>query len=132
MTTVTLFNVVQISRPSWCRNEVWKATCISGCNYAAVSHMHFPSCRVWNITDGSLLNTLDHCHAVLSLRFNSNTLVTGSAVLCIFVPTYMYPSNQRLDFNSLLPSISTVRCQIGNNPQQISRVRVPLGRVVII
>ena len=60
---------------------------ISGCNYAAVFHMHFPSCRVWDVNDGSLVNRLDH-HGdpVLSLKFNSDTLVTGSSVLCIFVP----------------------------------------------
>ena len=101
MTTVTLFNVVQVSRPSWCRSEVLKATCIFGHSYDAVSCMHFPSCRVWDVSDGSLVNTLYHHHgAVCSLRFNSDTLVTGSEVLCIFVPTYMYSSNQRLDFNS--------------------------------
>ena len=112
MTTVTLFNVVQVSRPSWCRSEVWKATCISGCSYDAVSHMHFPSCRVWDVSDGSLVNRLvHHGDEVLSLRFNSDTLVTGSQVLCIFVPTYMYSSNQRLDVNSLLHPISIVRCQ---------------------
>ena len=112
MTTVTLFNVVQVSRPSWCRSEVWKATCISGCNYAAVSHMHFPSCRVWDVSNGSLVNRLvHHSDEVFSLRFNSDTLVTGSQVLFIFVPTHMYSSNQRLDFNSLLHPISSVRCQ---------------------
>ena len=90
MTTVTLFNVVQVSRPSWCHSEVWKATCISGCNYAAVSHMHFPSCRVWDVSDGSLVNKLvHHDRTVYSLRFNSDTLVTGSLVLSIFVPAYM-------------------------------------------
>ena len=91
MTTVTLFNVVQVSRPSWCHSEVWKATCISGCNYAAVSHMHFPSCRVWDVNDGSLVNRLDHHgDAVFSLRFNSDTLVTGSEVLCIYICTYIH------------------------------------------
>jgi len=95
VTTVTLSNVVQVSRPSWCRSEVWKATCISGCSYDAASRMHFPSCRVWDVSNGSLVNRLVHQgSAVLSLRFNSDTLVTGSVVMCIFVPTYMYTSNQ--------------------------------------
>ena len=75
-------------------NEVWKATYISGCNYAAVSHVHFPSCRVWDVNDGSIVNTLaHHSGGVYCLKFNSDTLVTGSEVLCIFVPTYMYSSN---------------------------------------
>ena len=48
--------------------------------------MHFPSCRVWDVNDGSLVNTLDHHHApVHSFRFNSDTMVTGSEVLCILV-----------------------------------------------
>jgi len=81
VTTVTLLNVVLVSRPSWCHSEVGKATCISGCNYVAVSLMHFPSRRVWDVNDGSLLNTLDHHTAgVEGLRFNSDTLVTGSLV----------------------------------------------------
>ena len=92
MRTVTLFNVAQVSRLSWCRSEVWEATCISGCNFTVVSYMHFPSCRVWDVSDGSLVNRLDHHHGtVFSLRFNSDILVTGSAVMCIFVPTYYTP-----------------------------------------
>jgi len=54
--------------------------------------MHFLSCRVWDVSDGSLVNRLDHhSDSVMSLRFNSDTLVTGSWVLCMFVPTYVTP-----------------------------------------
>ena len=46
--------------------------------------MHFPSCRVWDVNDGSLVNRLDHHSGpVQSLKFNSDTMVTCSWVLCI-------------------------------------------------
>jgi len=91
VTTVPMFNVVQVSRLSWCYSEVWKATCRSVCNYAAVSHVYFASCRVWDVNDGSIVNTLPHHgDAVRCLKFNSDTLVTGSAVLCVFVPIYIH------------------------------------------
>jgi len=93
--------------------------------------MHFPSCRVWDVNDGSLVNTLvHHRSSVNSLRFNSDTLVTGSAVLRILVPTYMHSSNQSLDFNSLLHPTYFKR----EVPITLSRyhVRVPLGRVLIV
>ena len=58
--------------------------------------MHFSSCRVWDVNDGSLVNRLDH-HSdwVVCLRFNSDTMVTGSEVLCIVYLLYMtlYSSN---------------------------------------
>ena len=58
--------------------------------------MHFPSCRVWDVNDGSLVNRLDHhSDMVLCVRFNSDTMVTGSEVLCIVYLLYMtlYSSN---------------------------------------
>ena len=52
--------------------------------------MHFPSCRVWDVNDGSLVNRLDyHSGTVFCVRFNSDTLVTGSLVLCIVYLLYM-------------------------------------------
>ena len=82
-TAVTLFNL------TWSKHavlpgtsEVRKAT--SGCSYGGNYHMHFPSCRVWDVNDGSLVNRLDHHSGwVLCLRFNSDTMVTGSSVMCI-------------------------------------------------
>ena len=70
-------------------SEVRKAT--SGCSYGRKFHiMHFPSCRVWDVNDGSLVNRLDHhSDLVLCLRFNSDTMVTASWVLCILVSIYM-------------------------------------------
>ena len=73
---------------------------------AAESCVHFPSCRMWDVNDGSVVNTLaHHSDSVLCLRFKSDIMVTGSRVLCEFVPTYtyMYSSNQRWDMNGLLP-----------------------------
>ena len=38
-------------------------------------------CRVWDVSNGQMLNTLvHHCEAVLHLRFNNNTMVTCSKV----------------------------------------------------
>jgi len=93
--------------------------------YAAVSHVHFPSCRVWDVNDGSIVNTLaHHSDAVYCLKFNSDTLVTGSEVLCIFVPTYMY-SNSKTGYEVFAATYFKHEEPI--NPQQISHVRVLLG-----
>ena len=81
--------------------------------------MHFPSCRVLDLNDGSLVNRLDHHSGpVLCVRFNSDTMVTGSGVLCILVYIHdivllkyaVTQSYQRQDMNGLLPPISSMRC----------------------
>ena len=44
------------------------------------THTH-TTCRVWDVSNGQMLNTLvHHCEAVLHLRFNNNTMVTCSKV----------------------------------------------------
>lgn len=47
----------------------------------SVCHVMYYCCRVWDVGNGQMLNTLvHHCEAVLHLRFSDATMVTCSKV----------------------------------------------------
>ena len=84
MTTVPLFNVVQV--PGFPGVIVRSGRLHPHLTVIMLQYLlHFPSYRVWDVNEGSTVNTLvHHISAVYCLKFNSDTLVTGSKVLRIF------------------------------------------------
>jgi hypothetical protein len=68
------------------------------------SHTH----RVWDVSNGQMLNTLvHHCEAVLHLRFNNSTMVTCSKVSHLVYCLLPLPINS---FYHRLPSGSYDSC----------------------
>ena len=100
----------------------------------SLSRTHTHTHRVWDVSNGQMLNTLvHHCEAVLHLRFNNNTMVTCSKVSWLagqpLITTFIASCPYQLinSYITICPQDRTIAVWDMKTPKDIVLRRVLVG-----